>query len=81
MFNQNLVMLIIFCVDKLTCKSFMSNVVILCCLLIWMLFRSCATYFEFLMAYVYGSSINRLSLLLRYSAIYKLVLVYYLLLV
>jgi len=81
MFNQKLVMLIIFCVGKLTCKSFMSNVVILCWLLIWMLFRSCATYFEFSVAYVYGSFINWLSLLLRYLAVYKMVLVYYLLLV
>jgi len=48
---------------KLTCKSFMSNVVILCRLLIWMLFRSCATYFEFLVAYVYGSFIIWLSLI------------------
>jgi len=46
-----------------------------------MLFRSCATYFEFSVAYVYGSFINWLSLLLRYLAIYKMVLVYYLLLV
>ena len=58
MFNQNLLMLIVFCVSKLTCKSFMSNMVILYWLLIWMLFRSCSTYFEFLVAYVYGSFIK-----------------------
>ena len=46
----------------------MSKVVILCSLLIQMLFRSCATSFEILVAHVYGSFINWLSFLLRYLA-------------
>jgi len=55
-------------VGRLTYISFMSKVVILCWLLIWMLFRSCAATFEFLVAYVYGNFINWLSLLFRYYA-------------
>ena len=49
-------MLIIFCVGKL-----MSNVVILCWSLVWMLHSSCATYLDFLVAYIYGKFINLLS--------------------
>ena len=63
--NQNLVILSIFCVGKLTYRSFMSKMVILCWLLIRMLFRSCATSFEFLMAYVYCSFINWLSFFIK----------------
>jgi hypothetical protein len=68
LFNQNLVIFIIFCVGRLTYISFMSKVVFLCWLLIRMLFRSCAATFEFLVAYVYGNFINWLSLLFRYYA-------------
>ena len=32
----------------------MSKVVILCWLLIWILFSSCATYLELMIVYVYG---------------------------
>jgi hypothetical protein len=40
--------------------SFMSKVVNLCWLLIWMLFGSCAATFEILVAYLYGSFIKSL---------------------
>ena len=56
--NQNLVTLITFCIGKLTYRSFMSKVVIFCWLLIRILFRSCATSFEFPLAFLYGSFIG-----------------------
>ena len=62
--SQNFV-IIIFCIGKLTRRSFMFNVIILCCSLIWTLLSSHATSLEFLVAYVYGKFINWLSLLLR----------------
>jgi hypothetical protein len=58
-------MLITFCVGKCTYRTFMSKVIILCRLLICMLFRSCSTSFEFLVAYVYGSFISWLIFLLK----------------
>jgi hypothetical protein len=70
LFNQNFVILIIICIGKLTYRSFMSKMVILCWLLIWISFSTCAT-FEFLVAYVYGKFINWLSLLLRFLASFK----------
>ena len=48
--------LIIFCIGKLTYRSFMSKVVILCWLLISILFSS--TSFKFLVAYMFGKFIN-----------------------
>jgi hypothetical protein len=63
--NQNLVICSMFLVGRLTCKSFMSSVIILLCSLIWILCRSCATSFEFCAVYVFGKSIKRRSFLLR----------------
>jgi hypothetical protein len=54
-FNQFFVILIIYCIGKLAYRSLMSKVVILYWLLIWMLFSSCATSFEFMVVCVYGN--------------------------
>ena len=55
-------------IDRLTYRSLMSEASILCWSLIWILWRYCATSFEFLVAYVYGNCIIWLSFLLRYLA-------------
>ena len=50
--------LIIYCIGKLTYRSLMSKVFILCLLLIWILFSSCATSFEFIVVYAYGKFVT-----------------------
>jgi len=65
LFNQNLVMWRMFCIGKWTYKSFMSRVIILLCLRIWILFNSCAISYEFLVVYVYGKFIKLFNLLLK----------------
>jgi len=60
------VILIIYCIGKLTYRSLLSKVVILCWLLIWILFSSCATSFEFMVVYVYGKLLLALRLLMSY---------------
>jgi len=59
-------MLILFCVGKLTNWSLMSNVVILCWSLIWMLLSSCATILDFCGSMcVCGKFINLLSFFIK----------------
>ena len=58
MFSQNLVILSMFFIGKLTYRSFKSREIILSWLLMEMLRRSCATSLEFFVAYVYGSRIS-----------------------
>jgi hypothetical protein len=68
---------IIFCMGRLTYMSFMSKVVILCWLLIWMLFGSCAATFEILVAYLYGNFIKSLIQIFGKFIRWRLYIIYF----